>query len=65
MFCEAAGFRLKYPTGLLRFNKLDIISYNIQYVNIGIREGTSGTSGEVPGRRTQNGVGHKISWEKI
>ena len=28
---------------------------------IGVREGTSDTSGEVPGRRTQNGVGLKTS----
>ena len=29
--------------------------------SIGVRDGTPDTSGEVPGRRTQNGVGLKTS----
>ena len=32
---------------------------------IGVREGTSGTSGEVPWRPNQNGVGLKSSGRKV
>ena len=34
-------------------------------IGIGVREGTSGTSGEVPWRQTQNGVGLKTSKRKV
>jgi len=34
-------------------------------VIIGVREGTSGTSGEIPWRWTQNGVGLKTSGRKV
>ena len=41
------------------------LRYTIYIVYIGVREGTSGTSGEVPWRRTQNGVGLKTSGRKV
>ena len=33
-------------------------------MNIGVREGVSGVSGDTPGRRTGNGVGLETSGEK-